>query len=201
MQLFAELIESVQSLPEQVYGTIHSALINSTNDKDATVRVQVAIMLGNLACGEDLAVIEDDAVAYRYPLCSSTHSPTCAAPLRQMCTRNSISRPFPSFSHKSRTRMRPSVVPSSESSNLLLPARSLSLEQCTLLVRCGLGDRAPVVKAEASKLPAKWVDGTQDLEEFISLFDLSSDKTAEDALGAVLAGRQELLNDINLSTW
>ena len=36
-----------------------------------------------------------------------------------------------------------------------VPARSLSLEQRTLLVRCGLGDLAPVVKAEANKLLAK----------------------------------------------
>ena len=56
------------------------------------------------------------------------------------------------------------------------------------------------MKAEASKLLANWVDGARDLEEFISLFDLSSDKTAEGALGAVLAECPELLNDIDLST-
>ena len=80
-----------------------------------------------------------------------------------------------------------------------VPARSLSLEQRTLLVRYGLEDRTPVVKVEASKLLAKWVDDTQDLEAFISLFDLSSDKIAEDALGAVLAERPEFLNDIDPS--
>ena len=36
---------------------IHSALINSANDKDAAVRIQVAIVRGKLAHGEDLAVI------------------------------------------------------------------------------------------------------------------------------------------------
>ena len=56
------------------------------------------------------------------------------------------------------------------------------------------------MKAEASKLLAKRVDGMQDSEAFISLFDLSSDKIAEDALGAVLAERPELFNDIDLST-
>ena len=81
-----------------------------------------------------------------------------------------------------------------------MPARSLSLEQRTLLVRCGLGDQPPVVTAKASKLLAKWVDGTQDLEAFISLFDLFFDKIAEDALEDVLSGRPDLLNDIDLST-
>ena len=57
-----------------------------------------------------------------------------------------------------------------------LPARSPSLEQRTLLVRCCLGDRGLVVKAKASKLLAKREDGKQVLEAFISLFDLSSDR-------------------------
>ena len=55
----AELVKFVQSLPEEVYGTIHSALINSVNAKDAAVCVQVGIVLGKLARSEDLAVIED----------------------------------------------------------------------------------------------------------------------------------------------
>ena len=56
-QLLEELIKFVQSLSEEVSGTIHSALINSANDKDAAVRVQVAIVLRKLAHGEDLAAI------------------------------------------------------------------------------------------------------------------------------------------------
>ena len=59
MQLVAEFIKSVQSLPKEVYGTIHSALINSANDKDAAVRVQVAIVRRKLAHGEDLVAIEE----------------------------------------------------------------------------------------------------------------------------------------------
>jgi hypothetical protein len=55
MQLLAEIAKSVQSLPEEVYGAMHTALINSANDKDAAVRVQVVIVLGKLARGEDLS--------------------------------------------------------------------------------------------------------------------------------------------------
>lgn len=53
------------------------------------------------------------------------------------------------------------------------------------------------MKAEANKLLASWVE---DLEDFVSLFDLSSDEVAEDALCSVLAERPELLNDFDLST-
>ena len=59
MQLLEEPIKFVQNFPEEVSGTMHSALPNSANDKDAAARVEVAIVLGELAHGEDLAVIED----------------------------------------------------------------------------------------------------------------------------------------------
>jgi hypothetical protein len=78
-----------------------------------------------------------------------------------------------------------------------VPARSLSLEQRTLVVRYGLGDRAPVVKTEASKLLASWVDGAKDLEDFMSRSStyplmISLRKTL---CVAVLAERPELLKD------
>ena len=38
---------------------MHSALINSANDKDTAVRVQVAIVLGNLKHCEDFEAIEE----------------------------------------------------------------------------------------------------------------------------------------------
>ena len=40
---------------------MHTGLINSANDKDAAVRVQVVIVLGKLARGEDLAETEKGA--------------------------------------------------------------------------------------------------------------------------------------------
>ena len=204
MQLLAELINSVQSLPEEVYGTIHSALINSANDKDAAVRVQVAIVLGKLAHGEDLEAIEEGAQSLTdilrnlmqfdpSPDVRRAALPGVHTQLNKQTLPVLLSRVKDPDATIRCTVFR--VLKSTP-----VPARSLSLEQRTLLVRCGLGDRAPAVKAEASKLLAKWVDGTQDLEAFVSLFDLSSDNIAEDALGAVLAERPELLNDIDLST-
>ena len=204
MQLLEEPIKFVQNFPEEVSGTMHSALLNSANDKDATARVEVAIVLGELAHGEDIAAIEDGVQSLtdilrnlvqfdpspdvRRAALSGVHTPINKQTLPVLLSR--VKGPDATVRCTVFLVLKPTPV----------PARSLSLEQRTLLVRCGLGDRAPVVKAEACKLFAKWVDATQDLEEFISLFDLSSDKTAEDALGAILAERPELLNDIDLST-
>jgi condensin complex subunit 3 len=203
MQLLAELIKSVQSLPEEVYGTMHSTLINSANDKDATVRVQVVIVLGKLAHGEDLPAREGSVQSLTEilrnlmqfdpsPEVRRAALPGVHTQLNKQSLPLLLSRAKDPDANVRRTVFR--VLKTTP-----VPARSLSLEQRTLVVRYGLGDRTPIVKAEASKLLASWVDGTKDLEEFISLFDLSSGTIAEDALGAVLAERPELLNDIDLS--
>ena len=204
MQLLAELVKSVQSLPEEVYGAMHSALIHSANDKDAAVRVQVAIILGKLARGEDLAEAEEGVQSLtdilrnlmQFDLSPEVRRAALPGVHTQLDKRTLpvlLSRAKDPDTNVRRTIFRVLKTTS-------VPARSLSLEQRTLVVRYGLGDRSPVVKAEARKLLASWVDGTKDLEEFVSLFDLSVDKIAEDALGVVLAERPELLNDINLST-
>ena len=203
MQLLAELVKSVQSLPEDVYSAMHSALVNSANDKDAAVRVQVVIVLGKLARGEDLAETEvgvqslkdilrnvvqfDPSPDVRRAALPGVHTQLDKQTLPMLLSR--AKDPDPNVRRTVFRVLRTTPV----------PARSLLLEQRTLIVRHGLGDRSPIVKAEASKLLASWVDGMKDLEEFVSLFDLSSDKIAEDALRAVLAERPELLGDIDLS--
>ena len=200
MQVLEELIKSVQSLPEEVYRMMHSAIVNSANDKDAAARVQVAIVLGKLAHGEDLAAIEEGVQSLTDILRNFDPSPSVrrAALPCQVCTQLD-NKTLPVL--LSRVKDPDATVRCTVFRVLkCTPARSLSLGQRTLLVRCGSGDRTPVVKAEASKLLALWVDGTQDLEAFISLFDLSYDKIVGDVLGAVLAVRPELLNDIDLST-
>ena len=204
MQLLAELVKSVQSLPEDVYSAMHSALVNSANDKDAAVRAQVVTILGKLACGEDLAETEggaqsltdilrnlmqfDPSPEVRRAALPGVHTQLNKQTLPVLLSR--AKDPDPTVRRTVFRILKTTPV----------PVRSLLLEQRTLIVRYGLGDRAPIVKAEASKLLASWVDGMTNLEEFVSLFDLSSDGIAEDALKAVLVERPELLNDIDLST-
>jgi condensin complex subunit 3 len=203
MQLLVELIKSVESLPDGLYDSMHSALINSANDKDAAVRVQVVIVLGKLARGEDIVETEEGVQSLtdilqnlmRYdpsPEVRRAALPGVHTQINKHTLPVLLSRAKDPDANVRRTVFR--ILKTTP-----VPVRSLSLEQRTLIVRYGLEDRAPVVKAEASKLLASWVDGMKDLEEFVSLFDLSSDKIAEDALGAVLVERPELLNEADLS--
>ena len=160
----------VQSLPEEVYSTMHSALINSANDKDAAV----------LAHGEDPAAVEE-----------GVHSLTDI--LRNLTQFD----PSPDVRPAVHMQLNKQTLPV-----LLSRVKDPGATVCCTVFRVLNPLLSPLVHFRLSGAPyllAILVDGTQDLEAFISLFDQSSDKTAEGTLGVVLAERPEYLDDIDLS--
>lgn len=95
--------------------------------------------------------------------------------------------------------------------------RTLSIQQRELVVRNGLGDREPTVRAVAASLLATWVDVAdtdsdikrdltrgdkvvKDLENgmltFLTLFDLAEGTVAADALSRVFQARTDVLDNI-----
>ncbi len=95
--------------------------------------------------------------------------------------------------------------------------RALSIQQRELVVRNGLGDREPAVRAVAASLLATWVDvaemdsennrdsakddkGGKDLEKgvlaFLTLFDLAEGTVAADALPRVFQARVDIFDNI-----
>ena len=85
--------------------------------------------------------------------------------------------------------------------------RALSIAQRELVIRNGLGDRVDAVKVAASKLLSTWLEvarpsggkeeGNQteaDLIEFLNLFDLVENSTAEDALLSLFKSRTDVLD-------
>jgi len=95
--------------------------------------------------------------------------------------------------------------------------RALSIQQRELVVRNGLGDREPAVRAVVASLLATWVDvadmdsenkrdsarddkGGKDLERrvlaFLTLFDLAEGTVAADALPRVFQARVDIFDNI-----
>jgi condensin complex subunit 3 len=95
--------------------------------------------------------------------------------------------------------------------------RALSIQQRELVVRNGLGDREPAVRAVAASLLATWVDvadmdsenkrdsarddkGGKGLERrvlaFLTLFDLAEGTVAADALPRVFQARVDIFDNI-----
>jgi condensin complex subunit 3 len=82
--------------------------------------------------------------------------------------------------------------------------RALTIAQRELIVRNGLGDREPTVRAAAGKLVGAWVDavgvGTkkgavlEDLLAFLGTFDLRESAVVEDALLSVFVTRVDVFD-------
>jgi condensin complex subunit 3 len=82
--------------------------------------------------------------------------------------------------------------------------RALTIAQRELIVRNGLGDREPAVRAAAGKLVGAWVDavsvGTkkgsvlEDLLAFLGTFDLRESAVVEDALLSVFVTRVDVFD-------
>ncbi len=86
--------------------------------------------------------------------------------------------------------------------------RVLTIAQREQIVRNGLGDREPVVRAAAGKLVGAWVDavsvGTkkgailEDLLAFLSTFDLRESAVVEDALLSVFVTRVDVFDALEI---
>lgn len=85
--------------------------------------------------------------------------------------------------------------------------RALTIAQREQIVRNGLGDREPAVRAAAGKLIGAWVDavsiGTkkgailEDLLAFLGTFDLRESAVAEDALLSVFVTRVDVFDALD----
>lgn len=84
--------------------------------------------------------------------------------------------------------------------------RALTIAQRELIVRNGLGDREPTVRAAAGKLVGAWVDavsvGTkkvavlEDVLAFLGTFDLRESAVVEDALLGVFVTRVDVFDSL-----
>ena len=77
--------------------------------------------------------------------------------------------------------------------------KSLTLEQREILVRHGLEDREPPVREGATRLIGSWIEVSDDLMQFLGLFDLMKGEIAEKALFSVFETKPALLDTLDFS--
>ena len=86
--------------------------------------------------------------------------------------------------------------------------RALTIAQREQIVRNGLGDREPAVRAAAGKLIGAWIDAVsvetkkgpvlEDLLAFLSTFDLRESAVVEDALLSVFVTRVDVFDALEI---
>ncbi|KAI0063895.1 hypothetical protein BV25DRAFT_1823946 [Artomyces pyxidatus] len=216
----AEMISHLGELDEEMYKKLRTALLERIRDKESTVRVPAVIALAKL-CGTE----NEDELEEGEPTVSDAledilaHDPS--ADVRRAALLNILVSPTSLSALLARTRDVDTTIRKLVYSAVLEPncfssiaeeervvghahPRALTIAQRELIVRNGLGDREPTVRAAAGKLVGAWVDAVgggkgmvgEDMIAFLEMFDLGEGSVAEDALLSVFVTRVDLFDGL-----
>ncbi|KAL4072446.1 nuclear condensing complex subunit [Scleroderma yunnanense] len=222
VRILAEMVAHLGEIDEDVFVILRTALIERVHDKETHVRVQAVVALSKLCGSEDPADTgEDEPMAIDVLLDSLSCDP--AAEVRRAVLLNIPPAPHTLPAILARTRdtdtiMRKLVYSQVLENNCLtvdqtsmgvVHPRVLSIAQRELIIRNGLGDREPAVRAAAGSLLGTWVDVAQgmtkaednkgvqdDVIALLKLFDLHESTIAEDALLSIFATRMDIFEHL-----
>ncbi|KAF8548053.1 hypothetical protein OG21DRAFT_814500 [Imleria badia] len=222
VHLLTEMVAHLGEIDEDVYHVLRAALIERVHDKETNIRVQAAVALSKLCGSEDPSDVEDDEqtaidVLFDTLGCDPAAEVRRAALLNMPIAQHTL----PAILARSRdtdTVMRRLVYSAILENNCTtadgsamgsLHPRVLTIAQRELIIRNGLGDREPAVRAAAGSLLGVWVDVARgatkpeeggavmdDLVAFLGLFDLNENTVAEDALLSIFATRIDIFDQL-----
>ncbi|TFY65773.1 hypothetical protein EVG20_g5314 [Dentipellis fragilis] len=213
----AEMMSHLGEVEEATYELLRAALMERVRDKEPTVRVQAVIALSKLCGTENPDDIEEgEPTALEVLEDILAYDPT--ADVRRAVLLNMPVSPTTLTALLARTRDIDTTVrklaysvlennitaPGTEDTVGITHPRALTIAQRELIVRNGLGDREPAVRAAAGKLVSAWVDAIsahkgsmlEDLIAFLQTFDLAESQLAEDALLSVFVTRPEYFDGL-----
>ncbi|KIJ59925.1 hypothetical protein HYDPIDRAFT_99639 [Hydnomerulius pinastri MD-312] len=222
VHILAEMVAHLGEIDEEVYKMLRSALIDRVHDKETLIRVQAVVALSKLCGSEDPSDVEEDEQT-AIDVLLDTLSCDPAAEVRRAALLNIPIAPRTLGAILDRTRdtdtvMRRLVYSAVLEKNCMTPdgsamgvvhPRVLSIAQRELIIRNGLGDREPAVRAAAGSLLGSWVDVARgdakdedgkkvedDVLALLNLFDLNESSIAEDALLSVFTTRVDIFDHL-----
>ncbi|KAH7887136.1 nuclear condensing complex subunit [Phlebopus sp. FC_14] len=222
VHILAEMVFHLGEIDEEVYLMLGSALIERVHDKETLIRVQAVVALSKLCGSEDPSDVEDDEKT-AVDVLLETLSCDPAAEVRRATLLNIPITPRTLDTILGRTRdtdtimrklvysavLEKNCMSQDHSSVGVVHPRLLSIAQRELIVRNGLGDREPAVRAAAGSLLGTWVDfarGDSKVEEgktveddvldLLNIFDLNESTIAEDALLSIFATRVDIFDQL-----
>ncbi|KAF9234460.1 nuclear condensing complex subunit [Melanogaster broomeanus] len=204
VHILAEMVAHLGEIDEEVYKMLRSGLIERVHDKETLIRVQAV---------KTLPTVEDDELT-AIDVLLDTLSCDPAAEVRRAALLN-----IPIAQHTldailARTRDTDTVMRRLAYSAVLekhcttldgsgiglVHPRVLSIAQRELIIRNGLGDREPAVRAAAGSLIGTWTRMGKavhdDVLALLNLLDLNESTIAEDALLSVFATRVDIFDQL-----
>ncbi|KAF8163123.1 nuclear condensing complex subunit [Crassisporium funariophilum] len=211
LQSVAEMISHLGEIDEDIYASLRTALIERVSDKEATVRYQAVISLSKLCGSENLSELEEGESILEILIDTLAHDPSPEVRKAVLVNFPVTVETLPAI--LDRTRDTDAIIrkvvynavlakhttqgEEGEKETLgITHPRVLSIAQRELIVKNGLGDREPAVRAAAASLITTWVhEGQSGVVSLLSLFDLGQGTVAADALMSVFTTDVAIFND------
>ncbi|KNZ72836.1 Condensin complex subunit 3 [Termitomyces sp. J132] len=225
LQSVAEMVNHLGLVDEEVYSELRSSLMDRVIDREVNVRVQVAIGLSKLS-GTEGPSEEGEQTVQELLLDIMKHD--ASADVRRAAVLNIPIDDTTIDAILDRTRdvditIRKLVysaileknVTVGDNDQIMGPThpRALTIAQRELIIRNGLGDREPSVRAAAASLLGRWVDvvgGQPEAEgeenpdvkvesgliELLKMLDMAEQKYPVDAVLSVLTSRPEIFQNM-----
>ncbi|KAF8965273.1 nuclear condensing complex subunit [Flammula alnicola] len=226
----AEMISHLGEIDEDQYNALRAALMERATDKEPNVRHHAVTSLAKLAASEDPTEFDDGESILDVLIETMAYDPSPEVRRTTLMTIPVNDRTLSAVLDRTRdtdNSIRKTVYASVLEKNMMdekdkkvmgrTHPRTLTIEQRELIVRNGLGDRDPAVRAAAASLIASWIDvidvkiEEQDVKiedntkeklesevlSLLGLFYLGSEGTvAVDALLSIFVTRVDIFNDI-----
>ncbi|KAL4079677.1 nuclear condensing complex subunit [Scleroderma citrinum] len=177
VRILAEMVAHLGEIDEDVFVILRTALIERVHDKETHVRVQAVVALSKLCGSEDPADTgEDEPMAIDVLLDSLSCDP--AAEVRRALVYSQV--------------LENNCLTVDQTSMGVVHPRVLSIAQRELIIRNGLGDREPAVRAAAGSLLGTWVDVAQGMTKAEDI----QGTIAEDALLSIFATRMDIFEHL-----
>ncbi|KAI6040837.1 nuclear condensing complex subunit [Pisolithus marmoratus] len=221
VRILAEMVTHLGEIDEDVYMMLRAALVDRVHDKETNVRVQAVVALSKLCGSEDASDVNDDEPT-AIDVLLDTLACDPAAEVRRAALLNIPLAPHTLPVMLGRTRDTDTVMRKLVYSQVLenncesnyppmgaAHPRVLSIAQRELIIRNGLGDREPAVRAAAGSLLGTWVDVARgptkaeddqaiqnDVNALLKFLDLHESTIAEDTLLSIFATRVDIFEHL-----
>ncbi|KAJ7746625.1 nuclear condensing complex subunit [Mycena metata] len=188
ISLAGELIFNMGELDVDIYANLQAALLDRIHDKEATIRMQVVLALSKLAGSEDVSELAEGEESVLQVLTDTLlFDPSPDVRRATMVNLSVNEATLPALLTRARdteTTIRKllySSVLDTAATGAAHP-RILTVSQFEFLIRHGLGDREPAVRAAAATLLGTWFEvfdqTTKPEEELVSrMTDVDISKT------------------------
>ncbi|KAG6819105.1 hypothetical protein H0H93_015408 [Arthromyces matolae] len=224
LQCVAEMVSHLGEIDHDIYTELRSSLMDRINDREVPVRVQAVIALSKLAGTEEPDEVEEGEQSVQELLLDVLKNDS-SAEVRRAALLNLHPMPttIPAILDRMRdtdTTMRKLVYSAVLEKHATIGdtdemgpthPRALTIAQREQIIRSGLGDREPTVRAAAAALLGIWVDVVAEqpqkiededtkpdvqvesgLVEMLKMLDLAEQKYPVDAVLSVFTTRPEI---------